>query len=372
MTNHQAMSSNQLTPSLPSLLVMAGGTGGHIFPGLAVAEYLRSEGWTVSWLGNPKGMEYRLVTQHGFKFEGIQFGGLRGKGLKTLLLLPFNLLRAFWQSVQVLRRVKPDVVLGMGGYVTFPGGMMSVLLGKPLVLHEQNSIAGLANKVLAKLADANLCAFPNALPDATWTGNPLRASMCQVSTPADRYSSRVGPLNILVVGGSLGAAALNTTIPKALSLIRKEDRPNITHQSGEKHLESLKQTYQDLGITANVLPFIEDMTAAYAQADLVICRSGAMTIAELSAVGVASYLVPFPHAVDDHQTFNAKFLSDAEAAILMPQENFNAETFASYLMGLDRKELQKMAEQALTLAKPKATQEVAQVCKQLCNDRTKA
>jgi UDP-N-acetylglucosamine--N-acetylmuramyl-(pentapeptide) pyrophosphoryl-undecaprenol N-acetylglucosamine transferase len=367
MTISQSTNMSQLTK--PSLLVMAGGTGGHIFPGLAVAEYLRSEGWQVSWLGNPQGMEYRLVTSRKFNFEGIQFGGLRGKGLKTLLLLPFNLLRAFWQSIQVLRRVKPDVVLGMGGYVTFPGGMMSALLGKPLVLHEQNSIAGLANKVLAKLADANLCAFPNALPNATWVGNPLRDGMSQVNSPTERYQSRAGRLNILVVGGSLGAAALNTTIPKALSLIKKEDRPKVTHQSGEKHLESLKKTYEDLDVTANVLPFIEDMTAAYAEADLVICRAGAMTIAELAAVGVASYLVPFPHAVDDHQTFNAKFLADVGAATLVAQESFNPEKLASYLSQLDRQELQKMAEQALTLAKPMATQDVAHVCKQFCKDR---
>ena len=370
MTNLQPMNTHQSIS--PSLLVMAGGTGGHIFPGLAVAEYLRTEGWQVSWLGNPEGMEYRLVTPRGFKFEGIRFGGLRGKGLKTLLLLPFNLLRAFWQSIQILRRVKPNVVLGMGGYVTFPGGMMSVLLGKPLVLHEQNSIAGLANKVLAKLADKNLCAFPNSLPNATWVGNPLRAGMSQVNSPAERYQSRSGVLNILVVGGSLGAAVLNTTIPEAISLMPKENRPQITHQSGEKHLEALKKTYSDFGVTANVLPFIEDMTNAYAEADLVICRAGAMTIAELAAVGVASYLVPFPHAVDDHQTSNAKFLADVGAAVLVPQQSFNSEKLASYLSQIDREELQKMAEQALTLAKPMATKDVAQICKQFCKDRAQA
>ncbi len=362
-------SSNQLTPSL---LVMAGGTGGHIFPGLAVAEYLRSEGWKVSWLGNPSGMEHRLVTPRGFDFEGIQFGGLRGKGIKTLALLPFNLLRAFWQSLQVLRRVKPDVVLGMGGYVTFPGGMMSVLLGTPLVLHEQNSIAGLANKVLAKVADKNLCAFPGALSGATWVGNPLRAGMSQVDAPATRYASRSGRLSILVVGGSLGAAALNTNIPKALALIDPELRPHVIHQSGEKHVDTLKQTYADLGVDADVRPFIDDMIGAYAQADLVICRAGAMTVAEISAVGVASYLVPFPHAVDDHQTFNAKFLSDAGAAVLMPQTELSPESLAAYLKTINRKELQKMAEQALSQAKPLATQDVADVCKQLCKDQSRS
>ncbi len=352
----------------PTLLVMAGGTGGHIFPGLAVAEYLREQGWNVSWLGNPQGMEYRLVPPKGFNFEGIKFGGLRGKGIKTLALLPFNLLRAFWQSIQVLRRVQPDVVLGMGGYVTFPGGMMSALLGKPLVLHEQNSIAGLANKVLAKVADKTLCAFPKALPGATWVGNPLRAGMGQIATPANRYGSRSGPLNILVVGGSLGAAALNDVVPQALAKIPKESRPVVIHQAGEKHVEALRQKYSDLNAEASVQPFIDDMVTAYANADLVICRAGAMTVAELSAVGVASYLVPFPYAVDDHQTANAKFLSDVGAAVLMPQPQMTADALANYLQTVTRSDLQKMAEAALSQAKPHATQDVAEVCKQLTKE----
>ena len=349
----------------PTLLVMAGGTGGHIFPGLAVAEYLRGQGWNVSWLGNPQGMEYRLVPPKGFNFEGIQFGGLRGKGLKTIVLLPFNLLRAFWQSIQVLRRVQPDVVLGMGGYVTFPGGMMSALLGKPLVLHEQNSIAGLANKVLAKVADKTLCAFPKALPGATWVGNPLRAGMGEMTTPANRYGARSGRLNILVVGGSLGAAALNDVMPHALAKISPEIRPNVIHQSGERHVEGLRQKYADLNVQATIQPFIDDMVSAYANADLVICRAGAMTVAELSAVGVASYLVPFPFAVDDHQTANAKFLSDVGAAVLMPQSQMTADALANYLQTVTRSDLQKMAEAALRQAKPHATEDVAEVCKQL-------
>lgn len=352
----------------PTLLVMAGGTGGHIFPGLAVAEYLREQGWNVSWLGNPQGMEYRLVPPKGFNFEGIKFGGLRGKGIKTLALLPFNLLRAFWQSIQVLRRVQPDVVLGMGGYVTFPGGMMSALLGKPLVLHEQNSIAGLANKVLAKVADKTLCAFPKALPGAAWVGNPLRAGMGQIATPANRYGSRSGRLNILVVGGSLGAAALNDVVPQALVKIPKESRPVVIHQAGEKHVEALRQKYSDLNVEASVQPFIDDMVAAYANADLVICRAGAMTVAELSAVGVASYLVPFPYAVDDHQTANAKFLSDVGAAVLMPQPQMTADALANYLQTVTRSDLQKMAEAALSQAKPHATEDVAEVCKQLTKE----
>jgi UDP-N-acetylglucosamine--N-acetylmuramyl-(pentapeptide) pyrophosphoryl-undecaprenol N-acetylglucosamine transferase len=352
----------------PTLLVMAGGTGGHIFPGLAVAEYLREQGWNVSWLGNPQGMEYRLVPAKGFNFEGIKFGGLRGKGIKTLALLPFNLLRAFWQSIEVLRRVQPDVVLGMGGYVTFPGGMMSALLGKPLVLHEQNSIAGLANKVLAKVADKTLCAFPKALPGAAWVGNPLRAGIGQIAAPAKRYGSRSGPLNILVVGGSLGAAALNDVVPQALAKIPKESRPVVIHQAGDKHVEALRQKYSDLNVEASVQPFIDDMVAAYANADLVICRAGAMTVAELSAVGVASYLVPFPYAVDDHQTANAKFLSDVGAAVLMPQPQMTANDLANYLQTVTRSDLQKMADAALSQAKPHATQDVAEVCKQLTKE----
>lgn len=367
MTQLHQMQLNQmqLNQTQPTLLVMAGGTGGHIFPGLAVAEYLRDKGWKVAWLGNPQGMEHRLVPPKGFSFEGIQFGGLRGKGLKTLLLLPFNLLRAFWQSIQVVRRVRPNVVLGMGGYVTFPGGMMSVLLGKPLVLHEQNSIAGLANKVLAKVADKTLCAFPGALAGATWVGNPLRAGLTTLPAPAIRYESRQGPLRILVVGGSLGAAALNETVPAALALIPEAQRPHVVHQSGEKHLEQLRQSYAQYGVSAEVKPFIEDMTSAYADADLVICRAGAMTIAELSAAGVASYLVPFPYAVDDHQTFNARFLSDAGAATLVNQKDLTPASLADFLKTQSRTDLMKMAEKALSQAKPHATQDVADVCEQL-------
>ena len=349
----------------PHLLVMAGGTGGHIFPGLAVADYLRNQGWQVSWLGNKTGMEYRIVSPKGYRFEAIQFGGLRGKGLKTILLLPLNLLRAFAQSLRVLRNSKPDVVLGMGGYVTFPAGLMSVLLGKPLVLHEQNSVAGLANKVLAKVATRCLCAFPNALPNAQWVGNPLRADIAQIINPVRRYQERFGPLKLLVVGGSLGAAALNDLVPKALALIPVESRPEVIHQAGEKHVEQLKAHYANLNVTADVRPFIEDMARAYADADLVICRSGAMTVAELSAAGVASFLVPFPHAVDDHQTFNAKFLSDAGAATLVQQKDLKPADLANYLQTVTRAQLSVMAEKALIQAKPNATRDVAEICKEL-------
>ena len=349
----------------PHLLVMAGGTGGHIFPGLAVADYLRAQGWQVSWLGNKAGMEYRIVSPKGYSFQAIQFGGLRGKGLKTLLLLPFNLLRAFAQSLRVLRNSKPDVVLGMGGYVTFPAGLMTVLLGKPLVLHEQNSVAGLANKVLARLASRCLCAFPNALPNALWVGNPLREDIAKTNNPVTRYQGRSGSLKLLVVGGSLGAAALNDLVPKALALIPVESRPQVIHQAGEKHVEQLKAHYANLNLVADVRPFIEDMAQAYADADLVICRSGAMTVAELSAVGVASYLVPFPHAVDDHQTSNAKFLSDVGAATLVQQKDLRPEDLATYLQSVTRDDLCAMAQKALSQAKPNATRDVAEICKEL-------
>lgn len=351
--------------SQKTLLVMAGGTGGHIFPGLAVAEYLRQEGWKIIWLGNPSGMENQIIPSHGIPFEGIHFGGLRGKGLKTKLMLPFNLIRALMESIAILRRVKPSVILGMGGYVTFPAGLAAVLMGYPLVLHEQNSVAGLANKVLAKFSGRQLCAFPNALTGAQWVGNPLRADLLKLPNPAERYNNRSGNLRILVVGGSLGAAALNEAIPKAISLISENMRPVIVHQAGSKNAQSLQDSYRTLGVNAHVEPFIENMAAAYGDADLVICRAGAMTVAELAASGVASCLVPFPYAVDDHQTSNAKFLADAGAAFLLPQAQLNPEKLSNWISSLSRDDLKEMAVKALACAKPNATADVAQVCKEL-------
>lgn len=351
--------------SQKTLLVMAGGTGGHIFPGLAVAEYLRQEGWKIVWLGNPSGMENQIVPSHGIAFEGIHFGGLRGKGLKTKLMLPFNLLRALIESIAILRRVKPNVILGMGGYVTFPAGLAAILMGYPLVLHEQNSVAGLANKVLAKFSGRQLCAFPNALPGAQWVGNPLRADLLKLPNPSERFNNRSGNLRILVVGGSLGAAALNEAIPKAISLIPENARPVILHQAGAKNAQALQDSYRSLGVNAQVEPFIENMAAAYGEADLVICRAGAMTVAELAASGVASCLVPFPYAVDDHQTSNAKFLADAGAAVLLSQAELNPEKLSNWISSLTRDDLREMAVKALSCAKPNATADVAQVCKEL-------
>ena len=346
----------------PSILVMAGGTGGHIFPGLAVAEYLRICGWNVFWLGNQSGMEYRLVKSCDFPFEAVEFGGLRGKGFKAKLMLPINLMRACFQSWKIMRRVKPSVVLGMGGYITFPGGLITKLLKRPLVLHESNSVAGSANKALAKIAMRRLTGFPNTMDQAEWVGNPIREEFEHVSSTTVRYDQRQGPLSILVVGGSLGAAALNENIPAALALMPKDSRPVVIHQAGDKHLEDLQKRYADLGVAADIRPFIEDMPSAYAQADLVICRSGAMTVSEVAACGVASCLIPFPFAIDDHQTANAKFLADAGAAILLPQKNLNPQDLALMIQNFNRADLKEIALRAHALAKPHATQRVAEVC----------
>ncbi len=349
---------------MKTLLVMAGGTGGHIFPGLAVADYLRDQGWRVVWLGNPDGMEARLVPARGYELAPLRFGALRGKGLVRKLMLPFNLLTGFWQARKELLRIEPDVVLGMGGFVSFPGGMMAALLRRPLVLHEQNSVAGLANRVLSGLADRILTGFPGTLRKGEWCGNPLRSEIAALKPPAQRFEGRTGPLRLLVLGGSLGATALNDQVPKAIALLPPENRPQVVHQAGEKHLEDLKCSYAAAGVAANCVAFIEDMAGAYDWADLVICRAGALTVAELAAAGVASILVPYPYAVDDHQSVNARFLADAGAAILLPQQEMTPQKLS--LMGnLTRGQLQQMAEKARELARPDATGTVARACMDL-------
>jgi len=347
-----------------TLLVMAGGTGGHIMPGLAVADHLRDRGWRVVWMGNPDGMEARLVPGRGYEMAWVRFAALRGKGLARKLLLPLNMLRGFLQAWRELRRVKPDAVIGLGGFVTFPGGVMAALARIPLVIHEQNSIAGLANKALSYLARATLTGFPDALRGGRWVGNPVRPEIAALPPPAERMADHAGRLRLLVVGGSLGAQALNENIPRALALIAENERPDVVHQSGEKHLEALKAAYAAAGVAAHTVAFIDDMAGAYAWADLVICRAGALTVAELAVAGVASVLVPFPHAVDDHQTVNAKFLSQAGAAILLPQSEMNPETL-SLLNTLNRAQLLQMAEKARELARPDATAAVAAVCEAL-------
>ena len=345
-----------------TILVMAGGTGGHIFPALAVADELKSRGWRVVWLGSHAGMEAKLVPDHGYPVEWIRFGGLRGKGPVRIALLPLNLLIAFWQSAAAIFRVRPDVVLGMGGYISFPGGMMAALFRRPLVVHEQNAVAGLANRVLATVADRLLSGFPGALARAICTGNPVRRAICQIEMPQARFVDRSGVLRLLVVGGSLGAKPLNEAVPAALATIPAQSRPQVTHQSGRQHLDSLRSAYRKSGVEAEVVAFIDDMSAAYARADIVVCRAGAITVAELAAAGVASILVPLPHAVDDHQTANARFLAERDAAILMPQRELTPHRLAEVIGSLTRQGLCQMAAKARELGRPHATSEVADHC----------
>jgi UDP-N-acetylglucosamine--N-acetylmuramyl-(pentapeptide) pyrophosphoryl-undecaprenol N-acetylglucosamine transferase len=346
-----------------SILIMAGGTGGHIFPGLAVAAEMKAAGWEVVWMGARGGMEERLVPKHGYRTAWIRARAARGKGLAQKLLLPANLLYSFWESARHIRRLKPDVVLGLGGYVAFPGGMMASLFNRPLALHEQNAIPGLANRVLARVSDKVMAGFPQALKAAEWTGNPVRGEIAALATPEMRFQGRQGPLRILVVGGSLGAQALNEAVPKALALLPQ--RPRVVHQAGEKHLEALKANYALAGVEGELVAFIDDMARRYAEADLVVCRAGAVTVAELSAGGMASILVPFPHAVDDHQTANARFLADRGAAILIPQRELSAQKLAELIGGLDRARLLDMATKARALGKPDAARVVAERCRSL-------
>ncbi len=346
-------------------LIMAGGTGGHIFPGLAVAEALRERGWVVHWLGGPDSMESRLVPQRGFIFEQIDFSGVRGKGALALFLLPLRLLKAFWQSIGVVRRVKPDVVMGLGGYITFPAGMMAVLLGKPLILHEQNAVAGIANRVLAGVADRVFTAFPSAFPKGEWIGNPLRKEFLEQAPPQERFKQRSGRFKLLVVGGSLGAKALNDAIPKALAAMPPEQRPQVIHQGGEKQIEQLRANYAASGVEAELTPFITNTARAFADADLVICRAGASTVSEIAAVGAAAVLVPFPFAVDDHQTKNARFLSDQGAATLLPQQQMTVDYIIHLLSKTDRLTHYLKAEKAYSLRKIDATDKVVQACEAL-------
>ncbi|HEY1057877.1 MAG TPA: undecaprenyldiphospho-muramoylpentapeptide beta-N-acetylglucosaminyltransferase [Limnobacter sp.] len=350
-------------------LIVAGGTGGHIFPGISVAQELMRRGWAVQWAGNPSAMEGRLVPQHGIALNALVFAGFRGKGLLSQLLMPLKLLRAFWASLRILSACKPQVVLGMGGYVAFPMGMMASLRNIPLVIHEQNSVAGLTNKVLSKLADRNLVAFPKALTPAQWVGNPVRVEATTQAEPAQRFEGRTGRLRLLVLGGSLGAQALNSVVPKALAMLPEAERPEVTHQAGEKHLNELESNYRTAGVSAKTVAFIDDMATEMALADVVICRAGAMTVAEVAAIGVAALFVPFPHAVDDHQTSNAQFLVDQQAAWLRQQHALSADTLSGWLGSLTRTECMRVAAKARALAKPQATSDVADVLEQVASTR---
>lgn len=354
---------------MKTILIMAGGTGGHVFPGLAVADVLRERGWRVVWMGVKSGIEGRLVPPRGYDMRWVRIGGVRGKGVLALLVLPAMLLHAFWQSARAIFALRPDVVLGMGGYVAFPGGMMASLLARPLVIHEQNSVAGLANRVLAGIADRVFVGFPGTLAKGEWSGNPVRGDIAALDAPEARFAARSGPLQLLVVGGSLGARALNEALPKSLALMPAHARPLVVHQAGEGNLDALRAHYADAGIAiagpearVELLGFIDDMAARYARADLVICRAGAITVAELCAGGVASVLVPFPHAVDDHQSANARFLADRGAAILLPQPDLSAQSLAALIASLDRARLLDMARRARDLGKPDAARVVADGC----------
>ena len=346
-------------------LIMAGGTGGHIFPGLAVAQALRERGWTVHWLGAPGSMEERLVPPRGFALELVEFSGVRGKGMASLLGLPLRLGKALAQARAVLRRVKPDVVVGMGGYITVPGGLAAVLAGVPIVLHEQNSVAGMSNKLLARFAKRVFSAFPNAIAGGKWVGNPLRAEFTQQAEPAARFAGRSGPLRLLVVGGSLGAKALNEVVPQALALIPEATRPQVTHQSGAKQIDALQANYTAAGVQATLTPFIDDAAQAYAEADVIVCRAGASTVTELAAVGAAAVFVPFPAAVDDHQTANARFLVDAGAGWLVQQSVLSAQKLAEMLENMQRSTLVEKAQKAKTMQKLEAAQAVADACEEV-------
>lgn len=355
-----------------TLMVMAGGTGGHVYPALAVAAALRARGWDVFWLGTRAGLEARVVPAAGIDMVWVSVGGVRGKGVLKKLLLPVTLLRAFWQSLRAILLRRPDVVLGMGGYTAFPGGMMASLLNRPLVIHEQNSVGGLTNRVLACLADRVLTAFPKVFTHphdkpipcrrvvTEWVGNPVRTDIV-AATP----TAHTGPLRLLVVGGSLGAQALNERVPQALALLPADKRPQVVHQSGRQHLNALRANYAAAGVEADVRDYIEDMAAAYRDCDFAICRAGAMTVAELACAGVPAVLVPFPFAVDDHQTGNAEFLSDAGAAWLIQQKDLTAEKLATLIGGLDRATLAAVSDKARALAKPDATRQVADICEAL-------
>jgi UDP-N-acetylglucosamine--N-acetylmuramyl-(pentapeptide) pyrophosphoryl-undecaprenol N-acetylglucosamine transferase len=346
----------------PVAWVMAGGTGGHIMPGLAVADILTQQGWSILWVGNPQKMEGKLVAQAGYQMVPVYFSGVRGKGWRDLVKAPFALLKACLTVWQAMSAQRPNVVLGMGGYVAMPGGIVSWLRGVPLVLHEQNAVAGMTNRWLAKIARAVMAGFPNAIPGAEVVGNPVRAAMLKIESPAKRYPSHEGPLKILVVGGSLGAAALNKVVPQAIALMPASQRPIVTHQAGNQHIESLQRAYEQSQVDATCTAFIDDMASSMSQADLMICRAGAMTVAEVAAVGMAALFVPFPHAVDDHQTDNANYLVKQDAAWLCQQSQLTPDWLSGWLIDCQRQVLEQFATRAHACAKTDAAQKIAQRC----------
>lgn len=353
-------------------LMMAGGTGGHVFPALATARALEARGHEVYWLGATGGMEQRLIGDTDIPLSLIHISGLRGKGKLALLLAPFRLMRALGEAFTVVRRIRPDCVVGMGGFVTGPGGVAAWLTRTPLVIHEQNAIAGMTNRILVRFANTVLEAFPGSFGAdvvTRCTGNPVRQDLASLPEPETRMAGRSGQLRVLVVGGSLGARVFNQQVPEALALIPKADRPEVRHQCGEKNLDEAKAAYEAQGVTASIEPFIRDMAEAYSWADVVICRSGALTVSELCAAGIGAVLVPFPHAVDDHQTANAKQMVEAKAAVLIPQPKLTPATLTETLQDLakDRTRVMNMAKAARTLARPDATERVVNYCLEAAN-----
>lgn len=358
------------------VMIMAGGTGGHVFPALAVAKELRARGVDVFWLGTRNGLEAKVVPEAGIDIEWISISGLRGNGVIGWLLAPFRLANAILQSIVVIFRRRPMAVLGMGGFVSGPGGFVTWLLRKPLIIHEQNAIAGLTNRILSKMAGKVLEAFPGTFKTSQSVvslGNPVREEIASLAEPQERFDGREGALRLLVVGGSLGAQALNEVVPQAIAMMDKDVRPEVWHQAGQKKIESAQTQYKELGVDGRVDPFIEDMAEAYSWADVVLCRSGALTVSELAAAGVGALLVPYPYAVDDHQTANARYLADAGAAKLLPQDELSAESLKDILNELvsdcanDRDQLLMMAQKARALAKPESTRCVAELCMEAAN-----
>ncbi len=349
------------------VLIMAGGTGGHVFPALAVAAELTGLGVPVAWLGTDQGLEARVVPAAGYSLTSIRVSGLRGKGLLRVFFAPFMLSIALLQALVVFLRLRPLAVLGMGGFAAGPGGLIAWLLHRPLLIHEQNSVPGLTNRLLAPFARVVLEGFPGSMPasrHAVAAGNPVRAGIAALAAPETRFAGRSGALRLLVIGGSLGAQALNRVVPQAIARLPESMRPQVHHQTGQAQVAGVQQRYQELGCEARVEAFIEDMAAAYDWADLVVCRSGALTVAELAAAGVASILVPYPHATDDHQTGNARYLADAGAALLMQQATLSDEWLSGALSRFTshRETLLAMAHRARELARPDAARRVALLC----------
>lgn len=347
-----------------TVLIMAGGTGGHVFPALAVAHALEARGCAIEWFGTQNGIEARVVPENNIALHCLTISGLRGKGIKALVSAPWRIVRAISQSVKLLRKIKPNVVLGMGGYVAGPGGVAAKVLGIPLVIHEQNARAGTTNKLLAKFADRVLCAFPEVLPRCECIGNPVREDILAVEEPETRLEGRNGSIRLLVLGGSLGAQAINRLVPETIMNPSLKDQFTVVHQSGPKNIDDTKQCYQQCNVNAEIVPFIENMAERLAWADLVICRAGALTVAELSCVGVASILVPFPYAIDDHQTANAQWLASNGAGLVRQQSDLTPKGLTELLTAFceDREKLFAMAIAARRIGKPEATKRCADIC----------